>query len=767
MVVTFLSSYPPRSCGLATFTHSLRRHVAQQDQIVDTRVVAMTRGPHAASYDPDEVQYQIRDEVLSDYHHAADYLNHSGTDVLNIQHEFGIFGGQGGLYLAELLNRYDGSAIATLHTVLPDPDPYVYQAMQQLSGCVDQFVVMTPTASTLLHRVYGINPRRVHVIPHGAPDVPFEDTTCYKGALGLDGRTVLLTFGLLSPNKGIEFMLDALPEVAAEHPEALYIVLGATHPEIKNRDGESYRAELQQRVADRGLEDNVRFVDRYVDDDTLQRYLLGADLYVTPYPGMQQICSGTLAYAVGTGRAIVSTPYLHARDVLADGRGTLVDYGDTAALRDTLLHLVGNAEVRYELRRRTYEHGRSMTWPAVGRQYAKTYAALRTWQRCQTIITSEFDLPSGELQPRLDHLRRLTDDTGIFQHASYGIPCRQHGYCTDDAGRALVATLEYYLRHEDPQALRLARIYLSFLLDAQREDGSFHNFMSFRRTFLTSDVESEDTLGRALWGLGATVALFPQPGPRLLAREMVERTLHLPLRHPQAIAYALSGYAYVLEAFPGHEPIRTRLTALADQLVAMLETHRDDTWVWFCDELTYGNALIPASLLRTGALTGVAQYRRLGQETLDFLLKHTYASGQFDFIGCHGWGRRHAETACYDQQPVEAGYTAWACATAWDVLGQSRYRALTYAAVEWYFGRNRAGLRLYDSSSGACFDGLTVTGYNYNQGAESAIAVLLGLLALERLRPASSHPPMAQDAAPRLSRRAIGHAGGVASPASG
>ncbi|MGI9174527.1 MAG: glycosyltransferase, partial [Rhodothermales bacterium] len=599
-----------------------------------------------------------------------------------------------------------------------------------------RLVVMSETARRILTTRYKLPAPLVRVIPHGIPDVPFADPEEHKADIDAEGRTVLLTFGLLGRSKGIEMMLEALPDVVQAHPDVLYILLGATHPEVKRHEGERYREELQEQARHLGIEEHLRFVDEYADHDTLQRYFRACDLYVTPYPGREQITSGTLAYAVGMGRAVVSTPYFHAEDLLADERGRLTPFGDASALAENLNSLIEDEDERQAMQERAYAYGRQMTWASVGASYREVFREVVAEQhragRQTHLAASQAKLPA----PSLHYLDVLTDPTGLFQHTAHGVPDRHHGYCTDDVGRGLVVTLGYYQRHASRHrtpapapALRLARTYLSFLYHAQLPSGAFHNFMSFDRRFL-DEQGSDDTAGRALWGLGAALAWHPDPTDRRLARQMLQRALDVEIGHPQGLAYALCGLRLALTRYPGLVDVRQRLETCADALVISYERTRNATWRWFHDSLTYGNAKLPEALLHAFAVTGNTTYRDVALETLDFLLDHTYHDGFFDFVGNQGWHRRDGDGAQFGQQSIEAGYTAEACMAAYAATGEARYRELAEAAVAWYLGRNVLGLPLYNTRTSACADGIEAYGVSLNQGAESAIVCQLGLLAL-------------------------------------
>jgi glycosyltransferase involved in cell wall biosynthesis len=681
--------------------------------------------PPPVETNPEDVTATIRRDAPQDYVATAEQVNASGTDLVSVQHEFGIFGGPEGLYLTEFLDRLEVPAVTTLHTVLPEPSLPYHRALRAVAHQSDHLVVISEAAHRLLDDVYGIDPATVTIIPHGVPDVPIDPSASQKEALGFSGRTVLFTFGLLNPGKGIEFMLNALPNVVRDHPEILYVVLGATHPEVRRQQGEVYREDLKKQVETLGLTGHVQFVNRFVSQTDLLQYLRACDIYVTPYPGRDQVSSGTLAYALGAGTAIVSTPYLYAEEMLADGAGRLVPYGDTETLTSTLRDLVADDEARALLGQRAYEVGQSMTWPKVGRRYADLFDEVMATGRSVEARPQRPDLPAISL----GHLVRLTDETGLFQHAPFGVPDRHHGYCTDDVGRALVVVLRHGHETGAPSTLPLVRTYLSFLHHAQHDDGTFRNFMSYDRRFV-DETPSEDTTGRALWGLGAAAAWAPTPALRQIARQMLERARSAEFRHPHALAYGICGLALYLRRHGEASQTRSRLTAWAEQLAGHYRAARDPEWPWFHDALTYGNALLPLAMLETHLATGRPEFLSIGKETLDFLLEVTFCEdGYFDFVGSEGWYPRDGAPARFAQQSIEAGYTAEACAVAFEVTGKERYRDLTRAAADWFSGRNRLGTALYNPATGACSDGLELYGASFNQGAESVIACLLGLQA--------------------------------------
>ncbi|MBA3439496.1 MAG: glycosyltransferase, partial [Pyrinomonadaceae bacterium] len=633
-----IGTYPPRECGIGTFTSDLQLAIISSGGGVQANVIAMTNSPNTYEYPP-EVVFEIRQNQLGDYRLAAEYINFSGADVVCMQHEFGIFGGPEGRYILELLKNLRKPVVTTLHTVLREPEPGYLETLTRIAAASDHLVVMNTKAIPILSEVYAIPPDKIRLVHHGVPDVPFVDPNYYKDKFGVEGRMVMLTFGLLSRNKGIEYMLEALPSVVRLHPEVVYVVLGATHPEVKRRQGEEYRLSLQRRVRELSLEDHVVFYDNYVEFDELREFISACDIYVTPYQSKEQVVSGTLAYAVGMGKAVVSTPYLYAEYVLADGRGRLINFGDDRDLAQTLIDLIENEAARHQMRKRAYEFGRQMIWPEVGDAYIKLFEESVANYQSRAVVRAPFVRASVDLpEIKLDYLACLTDDTGIIQHATYGIPDWRHGYATDDAARALVAVLLHYRQFgDDHRALTLATKYLSFLQLAQMPDGRFHNFMNYARQF-TDEAGSEDTLGRALWGLGTVVAYGHTEGLRVLAREMFERALEShELQHPRAIAYAICGLDAFLKRYDGAALIRRKLGEFADRMADLYERSSGPNWRWFGDEMTYANAKLPQAMLLASQATGEERFLALGLESLEVFLADSFRDNRFDFIGNQGW----------------------------------------------------------------------------------------------------------------------------------
>ena len=728
--VVFISTFPPRRCGIATFTADLIRNTGAAAQGNFEPLVVTMRSDGGLKYE-NPVKFEIRQNVRSDYICAADYINFSHVDLVSVQHEFGLFGGEAGSYLSLLLKRLKTPVITTLHTVLDEPAEPFRKAMVDACECSEKVVTMNERGVTMLRDIYGIPTNKVQLIPHGIPDLPFVDSNYYKHKFGLEGRRTILTFGLINKNKGIEGMLRAMPQIIAAEPSVMYIVLGMTHPLVLQHEGESYRFSLQQAVKDLGLQDHVIFHNRFVNDEELHNFLCAADVYVTPYLSREQLTSGTLAFAVGTGKAVVSTPYWAAEELLADGRGKLVRFGDSEQLAAEVIDILGNDSSFYTLRRRAYDYGRSRTWPKIGRAYWNLFSQVGLPVQIGGLgeLTAAATMSSIEVpEPCLDHIVKLTDDTGLYQHAKFTIPNRLHGYCTDDNARGVIAMIKYYFQYPDPQALRLLDIYLSFIMYAQNPDGSIRNFMNFDRTWWEHEP-SNDAFGRVLWAFGSVMAHSPSPAYLSVVKDCFDRAVgHIQQQHPRGMAYAILGLCDYLKQFPGASDIKRELELAADGLVAQHRENHFADWDWFEDILTYDNAVLPHALFVAGLTLGNEKYVEIATRTADFLLENTFDGDHFTFVGCKGWYERHKARASFDQQPIETVGTVMMLRAAYDVTKDAKFLKLQRTAFDWFLGANDLRIPLYDFRTKGSSDGLMAGGINGNQGAESTLSFLLSLL---------------------------------------
>jgi len=744
--IAFVSNYLPRRCGIATFTHDLCEAVAAEGRRdYDVFTVAMNDVPEGYPY-PERVRFEVRHSIQADYRMAAEFLNIGQVKAVCLQHEYGIFGGTCGSHILALLRRLRRPLVTTLHTVLKEPDEQQHRVLQEIGRLSDRLVVMSDLAHGILHDVYGIPMGKIAMIPHGIPDVPFIDPSFHKDQFGVEGRTVMLTFGLLSPGKGIEYAIEALPAVVRKHPEVVYIVLGATHPHVKREYGEEYRNGLVRRVHELGLGEHVIFHDRFVDLKELCEFIGAADIYVTPYLGEAQITSGTLAYALGAGKATVSTPYWYATEMLADGRGRLVPFRDADAVAEQVIDLLENEHQRHAMRKRAYSYCRRMVWKDVARMYLDLFAvASEAWvKRQQTVVAAappaaartvreQDDLPEIDLR----HLRTLSDGTGILQHATYATPNRDHGYCTDDNARALIVAATHWDQTHDESVLPLIQTYLAFLAHAMdAKTGRLRNFMNYDRTW-AEVMGSEDSHARALWGLGMGVAFCPYDSMIALATRLFQQALP-PVEtfsSPRAWAFGIIGIQGYLRRFGGHTGVRRYRTLLAERLLGHFTGHMSDEWPWCEDVVTYANAKLPHALLMSGKWMNRPDMIEVGKKALRWLLEiQTNEDGVLSIIGTNGWYVRGGPRARFDQQPIEAHALIDGCIEAYHVTREEHWLGQAQKVFNWFLGDNDLRKSLYDFTTGGCRDGLHDDRANENQGAESTLAWLMSLLLMHDLQ---------------------------------
>ena len=739
--VAFLGDYLPRKCGIATFTTDLRCAVAAEFPAMRCLVVPVN--DIAAGYDyPAEVRFEISEQDLPSYLRAADFLNITDVDVVCVQHEFGIYGGPAGSHLLALLRELRMPIVTTLHTVLREPNAEQRRVMRELNLLSTRLVVMTERGRELLRDVNQAPASKIDLIPHGIPDMPFADPNYFKDEFGVAGRQVLLTFGLLSPNKGIEFALRSLPDIIKEFPNVVYIVLGQTHPNLLRDEGEAYRLSLERLAKDLGVQKNVVFFNRFVELEELMRFIGAADIYLTPYLTEAQITSGTLAYAFGAGNAVVSTPYWHAAELLTEERGKLVPFRDPKAISTAVVELLRDETLRHSMRKNAYKLGREMIWSSVAQLYAKSFEQARqdhsfVGRKSSPIKT--LDEQPGQLpEMKLDHLFRMTDSTGIFQHASFTVPNFAEGYCTDDNARALVLALMLQnLGHGSPPLAACAATYAAFLNHAfDRTSRRFHNFMSFDRRWL-EDAGSEDCQGQALWALGLCVSQAGQGAFQLLAAQLFEQALPVAAEFtsPRSWAFTLIGIDEYLRRFGGDRRANQIRETLTGKLIQRHADAATDDWQWFEEVVTYANAKLPHAMILNGRSLNNETMLNLGLKTLRWLIKlQTSEAGSFRPIGSNGFFPRGKKRAIFDQQPIEAQATISACIEAYQATGDLFWVTEARRAFDWFLGRNDLGLALYDSTTGGCRDGLHMDRLSQNQGAESTLAFLLSLVEMQALQ---------------------------------
>jgi glycosyltransferase involved in cell wall biosynthesis len=728
--IALIGNFLPRKCGIATYTtHS---YAALKARFPDMQVDVWAMDDQAGRYAyPPEVTGSIPQHERSAYLEAAGKIEDSGAQAIWVQHEYGIFGGAAGGHLITLLERTTLPVIVTLHTVLEDPSDDQRRVMDALLRRAARVIVMAEKGRKILRHVHDVDERKLAMIPHGVPDRSFADPAAFKPRFGWAGREVILTFGLLAPSKGIETVIAAMPVVAALHPEALYVVLGATHPALVEREGEAYRKRLQALAMELGVECNVAFIDGFVEQEELLDYLQAADIYATPYPNLAQITSGTLSYAVAMGKPVVSTPYIHASEILADDHGILVGPGDSAGFAKAIAGLLDDDRRREALAQRAHARGRTMIWPRLA-EAAMEQIAGALLARPRRIAPIPSTPAFAALAPDFRAVERMSDGTGIFQHSILSVPDRRHGYCIDDNARALIL-----MHRVDPLDAatrdKWTSVYAAFAWNPDKR--RFRNFMTFDRQW-REETGSEDSNGRTLWALGVTASEARDAKYRDWARMLFDETAEMSFGFgsPRALAFAMLGAAAMLEAHPGHKQAGEMLDRFGGELLELLAEARRPEWEWFETVLAYDNARLPEALIRAGSAMGRRDLLACGLRTLDWInIRQTAPDGGFRAIGTDSFGRAYADPLPFDQQPLEAQATIDACLAAWEATDAQRWADTATRAYRWYLGQNDLGLPLASVRDGGCFDGLTPSGVNRNQGAESILALQLANCAISTL----------------------------------
>lgn len=741
--IAFLGDFQPRLCGIATFTTDLSGSIAQAAPDSDCFVGAVNDRPEGYDYPP-RVRFELQEKELDSYRRAADFLNFNNTDVLCVQHEFGIYGGRAGSHLLALLKEVRMPVVTTLHTILQHPDPDQRRVMDELVRLSDRLVVMAQKGIDILREVYEVPEEKIDLIPHGIPDLDFVDSSHFKEQFGVEGKQVLLTFGLIGPGKGIEHVIQALPEIVKNHPNVIYLILGATHPNLLAQEGERYRMSLERLAADLGMKEHIIFHNSFVSLDDLKEFIGATDIYVTPYLNEAQITSGTLAYVFGAGKAVVSTPYWHAQELLADGRGVLVPFSDPVALAQGVCGLLEDDSRLGKIRRDAYAMGREMIWPAVAKRYLESFQHARSDRKiAPRAAFADWTLKSRPqaLPPlRLDHVERMTDGTGIFQHAIFNVPNFHEGYCTDDNARAFILCNMLDDQGDLPPSKNLGKLstnYLAFLAAALDYDsGRFRNFMSHGRQWL-EDAGSEDSHARALWATGTGASRARNAGHRRLSMQLFEKGIPAmaAFTSPRAWTFSLLGIHEYLRDNPDEPRIHEMRELLTGKLVTLWKNCATDDWPWFENSVTYDNARICQALILSGQWMPDKEALEIGLKSLGWLASiQTTQAGHFRSIGSNGFYQKDGARADFDQQPVEAQAMVSACQEAFRATNDKKWSDEATRAFEWFLGRNDLGTPLYDFTTGGCSDGLHEDRISENQGAESTLAFHLSLAEMNRAK---------------------------------
>ena len=739
--VAIIGNYLPRKCGIATFTTDLCDAIHGEYEATELLALPVNDTEEGYGY-PDRIRFELSQDELASYRKAADFLNFSNIDLVCLQHEYGIFGGPAGAHILELLRRLHMPIVTTLHTALREPNTDQRIVMEEIAALSDRLIVMSRQSREILQEVFHVPISKIDLIPHGIPDLAFTDPAFYKDRFGTEGKDVLLTFGLLSPNKGLENVIQALPNILSRHNNVVYMISGVTHPHVLRRDGEKYRQSLQNLARDLGVEANVVFRNRFESPQELVELIGAADIYITPYKSKGQVVSGTLAYALSAGKAIISTPYLHAMELLDDERGVLVPFDDPRAIAEKTMELLDNGTARHAMRKRAYLYTRDMVWNRVARQYMASFERVyneRLRNPRATFSAQNTEKALDRLPAiKLDHLSRMTDHTGIVEHAVFVVPNYPEGYSTDDNARALIVSILLEEFGGMPTGLPdLASRYLAFLwLAFDPTTKRFRNCLSYERQWQEPEG-SQDGHGRALWGLGTVLGRTKDAGLRGAAGRLFELAVPaaVEFKSPRACAFALLGLEEYLESFPGDRAALNAADALAGRLLESYRANRSGDWKWFENVLAYSNARLPQAVIRAGTRGANKAMIFAGLEALDWLatVQRCEIKGHFVPIGSHGFYSKRTEKARFDQQPVEACAAVSAFLQAYRATGKGRWRKEAWTAFNWFLGDNDLQIALYDPTTGGCRDGLHPDRANENQGAESTLSFLMALLEMRKL----------------------------------
>jgi glycosyltransferase involved in cell wall biosynthesis len=733
MKITLISTYVPRRCGIATFAKNLSDSLESNKGLgekTEVDMIAIDDITNGYSYD-DNIIFSIRQEHLQDYIDAANIINDNGTDACILQHEYGIYGGESGIYVLTLLHHLKKPAIVTVHTVLKKPAFIQKLIIQEIAKSAFRIAAMSKMAVEFLKTIYEIPAEKIILIEHGVPDSVGDAKSVKEELAGFGHRRILFTFGLLSKNKGIETVIRSLPDVIVNHPDLLYIVLGNTHPAVLRHAGEEYRESLINLAEKLGVSEHLLFINRFVSDEELFTFLKNIDIYITPYLNEDQITSGTLTYAIGAGAASVSTPYWHAKELLDNGRGRLFPFKDVAALSNILNELLDDPSMLNGISKNALRYAQYLKWPNIGARYVELAEAAIKDQQCRKFRDTALN---GKNIPlfNLAHIKRLTDGTGILQHAKYGIPNLHEGYCLDDNARALLMTLMCFQQYRSKDALELMPVYMSYIHYMQREDGWFRNFLHFNRSFL-DETGSEDAFGRAIWAICCLIHNAPNNSYREFAHEMFHRSAPVfkLLTHLRGIANTVTGISYYIKSYPSDEGMINSLHELTERLMNALEVNSTDRWIWFEDKMTYDNGILPLALLHSYEITGNLKVKKAALRSVEFLKERTMHKDYFVPVGNNGWHcRDDSTTAVFDQQAIEAMAMVLMFEQAFNVTNDRRFLNDMNTCFQWFLGYNELHIPLYDHETHGCADGLHCNGINRNQGAESTLAYLISALSV-------------------------------------
>ncbi|MEA3449467.1 MAG: glycosyltransferase family 4 protein [Patescibacteria group bacterium] len=738
--ILYMSSFPPRECGIATFTRRLTNSIDKEyNPEIKSKILAINSNGTSMYNYPRKVIMQINETEIEDYIDRANEINKSADiKLVNIQHEYGLFGGEQGEFLVPFLELLKKPIVITMHTVLPHPGEKMKNIGRVISEKVNGVIVMNGQAKEILHQHYGVKLNKISVIHHGVFNVAFPSKTKFKQKLNLSGRTVLSTFGMISRDKGIEYAIEALPKIIKKHPDVLYLIIGATHPQVRKNEGEKYRNKLKRLIVKHSLKNHVKFYNKYLSEKEVTEFLRATDIYVYPMLSKNQASSGSLSDAMSCACPTIATPSQYAKSIINHERGILVRFRSSKDIEKALLEMLNDKTMRKEMTKNAYFYTRKMTWQNVALSYFNLF------NHSAKIIPRRRDAWPAI---KLDYIKNLTDEFGMIQFANHTKPDKHSGYCLDDNTRALLGCVMWYEKKKIKSTLNLIKKYLNFIKFCQKKDGQFHNFVSHQHTF--NDLgQSEDSFGRAIWALGYTLKCERlNDDTRMQIRLTLKKTISRVdnLQSPRAIAFTIIGLYHIFNTEVNNflpelrDNILNRIKLLSDRLIAyyqkQLKTNNSqEKWHWFENCFTYSNFKLPEALFLAYKTTKNKKYKKVAETTMNFLINITFEKeNYFSPIGQDGWYFRNGKRAYFDQQPEDASSAVEGLSSAYAITKKKDYKNKAKLALQWFLGKNHLKQMVYDEATGGCFDGLGKYSLNFNQGAESSVSYFLARLAIENI----------------------------------
>ncbi|MCB0804891.1 MAG: glycosyltransferase [Bacteroidales bacterium] len=732
MKIAYITTYNPRECGIATFCESIIRDVPELHKGMehDHMVIAMNDQGEHYQY-PDSVKYTIREEVLDDYLKAAGFINEN-ADIVILQHEFNIFGGEDGVYILPLMNKLTVPSIAVFHTVYKKPSVSQKLILQELSKMVQKVVVISQTASDFCRSVYEIPLAKLQVIRHGVPEIKL-GTDEAKNKIGLPEKKIIMTFGLLTRNKGLETVIRAMPEIVKKHPDVVYLCLGKTHPTVKKVSGEEYREFLESLVKELHVEDTVIFKNKFLSDEDLEVYLAAADFLITPYQHEEQISSGPLTFAMGSETAILSTPFWYAEEMLKDDRGLLFGFKDHEKLAVEVNMLLDDSNKLKKYKSNSHKFGKAITWKNIATEYLELAEQIVQGGAAQNdaeIVRKSYHIPDIDIT----HLRRLTTDTGIISHARFGFPDYASGYSLADNAMAMfaVAICQDEIKAETNDLLT---VYLSFIRFMQNKDGSFRNHLGYDHSF-GHDQSSQLAMGKTICSLGYLIANSPAYIYLEAAKDIFEQSIGIfdKFDDPRAISAAITGIYHFLSIHRTDQHVLELISDLTSKLIEKYEEFSEGEWKWFEPELNGEYGLIPQALLCASEITGRIDAREIAIGSVKFLTGLTLSEGHLSLIGTDERYSKNGKRAYFAQLPIDAMHMVLMYKKAYEVSGNRIFYENMLTSFNWFLGENDLRFSVYDPESKGCCDGLEEKGINRNQGAQSTAAFLIARCATQQVK---------------------------------